>query len=1310
MDHLVPRRQQSEEDAVGPSYPRLTPVAAPPSCHWPSRETAARISSPASQSHKPTPTLTPTVRASNPLHWPAPESLPSLVDDNVLSRTTYQLATTAKGKGSWHNSSAAAAAPGPEAPVATAPPAPDPPVGSNARHVLSDASGERCGESDRARVTGSSRTLNVVNTQRRGPTKGSMPPSSSSFPRGSLPTSSLTTDQPKDHATSYSGSARLGSSMASTASDSCRAHPSARLYAVVPTSPSLNAKPPYTRSASQGPTVSPCAVSSSSTSPSSSSLFGPIDALGRKVGQRLRGVAGAATARGMQSRTSTPRPGPTHGAWMLPPSALPVDPQDQAPGSAPLAPQRQPLHHPAPCSVRIPDRSSAAIHNIGVPPSLPSPLASKAASLRVGTTATFSTSSLLSSATVSSSSSSCASSADQLHLQQQRPEPSYMPVAAGMPAHQPGSVVPVLLPGYVARRVARDRHSQGWAAVDAPEDLDDGAVELDVYAHGMVLRTPEAAGTWERVFNQMARQLAGLPKIARQPSAAASTMSMSSPASTAGLLHAAAPADDPLLAALAPTGKPHSAEPKSMLDGCPPSASASATEAEAGAEAKCVPITGAFAGREGEDAGASGGALEFNATVKAGNGDDGDCATEARDERRLRMRDKLTHRLMRNVNEEALARFIDRARILPNDRPNDADVAREHGAGAKNKNEADSSESAGPEVQRTLWSAALASRAERQVSVATGSASAPRMAPTPADGGGSGAARPSDLLASTSSLQPFSRRERAMAKLHTLKTVSTRLQSDSRTSSPIGAGAHIDEASAWSRRGATAWLGRSLPELQQLQRNLESRLHAFWMYRVEHREVRIEIEPTFSNKVQSEWAEHGIEEPRGMLLATTTLWTNSSGCFEHKLIIPWCMLESYCEHHEATRGVHPVEIVGLRMRAVLLKHKNPSQKASEPVMRGEGSAQSEVPLGATSYGYPQVSKEAGENRSRPPDHFKNHVDAESTLWMELDVTDDGRRKVRVISDIDDTVKHTDIVGGIKSVFQNVFVKPFNEVTVDGVARWYQAMTAAGAPVHYVSNAPLELYGLVQGFLEVAGMPLSHLHMKLYPTGTRNLLASWLEPAGERKRGAVEAILNDFPGTSFILVGDSGELDLELYSALAAERPHQIRAIFIRDVSSPRPRAKPTASPSLMTNEEVMEDAPTIQPPAPADIPPIPGAAPGFFDTSFPDTASNSMRPPILRRITFDSMNRSSPSSLTHSSALNSRAAPPSSTGDSRQPVYLTEAEFRRREIFRARVHKAKEIIPRSTLLKFYRTGCECEEDALKLIWELQQGTRRADCS
>lgn len=46
-------------------------------------------------------------------------------------------------------------------------------------------------------------------------------------------------------------------------------------------------------------------------------------------------------------------------------------------------------------------------------------------------------------------------------------------------------------------------------------------------------------------------------------------------------------------------------------------------------------------------------------------------------------------------------------------------------------------------------------------------------------------------------------------------------------------------------------------------------------------------------------------------------------------------------------------------------------------------------------------------------------------------------------------------------------------------------------------------------------------------------------------------MTEFSNAKFVCFGDSGEQDLELYTSIARERPTQVIAVFIRDVTSGR---------------------------------------------------------------------------------------------------------------------------------------------------------------
>ncbi|OTB07897.1 hypothetical protein M426DRAFT_8113 [Hypoxylon sp. CI-4A] len=154
--------------------------------------------------------------------------------------------------------------------------------------------------------------------------------------------------------------------------------------------------------------------------------------------------------------------------------------------------------------------------------------------------------------------------------------------------------------------------------------------------------------------------------------------------------------------------------------------------------------------------------------------------------------------------------------------------------------------------------------------------------------------------------------------------------------------------------------------------------------------------------------------------------------------------------------------------------------------------------------------------------------------------------VSLISDIDDTIKRSNISLGAKEIFRNTFVRELGDLTVDGVQDWYNTLHNLGVRIHYCSNSPWQLFPVLATYFKLAGLPPGSLHLKQY-TG---MLQGIFEPVAERKKGTLEKIMKDFPERKFLLVGDSGEADLEVYTELAIANPGRIRAIFIRDVTTP----------------------------------------------------------------------------------------------------------------------------------------------------------------
>ncbi|KAK5048999.1 hypothetical protein LTR84_005421 [Exophiala bonariae] len=172
--------------------------------------------------------------------------------------------------------------------------------------------------------------------------------------------------------------------------------------------------------------------------------------------------------------------------------------------------------------------------------------------------------------------------------------------------------------------------------------------------------------------------------------------------------------------------------------------------------------------------------------------------------------------------------------------------------------------------------------------------------------------------------------------------------------------------------------------------------------------------------------------------------------------------------------------------------------------------------------------------------------ASENLSATEDVIITEGRGVSMISDIDDTIKHSAIASGAREIFKNTFIRDLGDLTIKGVKEWYTKMSSLGVQMHYVSNSPWQLYPVLRSYFSLAGLPPGSFHLKQYS----GMLQGIFEPAAERKRGSLDRIMSDFPDRKFILVGDSGEADLEVYTDVVLDNPGRVLGVFIRDVTTP----------------------------------------------------------------------------------------------------------------------------------------------------------------
>ena len=196
-------------------------------------------------------------------------------------------------------------------------------------------------------------------------------------------------------------------------------------------------------------------------------------------------------------------------------------------------------------------------------------------------------------------------------------------------------------------------------------------------------------------------------------------------------------------------------------------------------------------------------------------------------------------------------------------------------------------------------------------------------------------------------------------------------------------------------------------------------------------------------------------------------------------------------------------------------------------------------------------------------HLRPTAAASDTLWDNASVSlADGTlmtaqpvlqvaaaARVGIISDIDDTVLHSSVTDW-KTAAQLAFLhNARTRKPLQGVAALYAALQAGadGAgrnPVFYVSSSPWNLYDLLDDFLELNAIPAGPIFLR--DLGTDE--GKFIKTAGHgHKLERARELIQRMPQLRWVLLGDSGQADAELYADAAQEFGDRIAAIYIRDV-------------------------------------------------------------------------------------------------------------------------------------------------------------------
>jgi phosphatidate phosphatase APP1 len=153
----------------------------------------------------------------------------------------------------------------------------------------------------------------------------------------------------------------------------------------------------------------------------------------------------------------------------------------------------------------------------------------------------------------------------------------------------------------------------------------------------------------------------------------------------------------------------------------------------------------------------------------------------------------------------------------------------------------------------------------------------------------------------------------------------------------------------------------------------------------------------------------------------------------------------------------------------------------------------------------------------------------------------------IISDIDDTLKHS-YVSCKRTLLTNTFLREFSPIS--GMAELFRDWAGAGAAFHYVSSSPWQLYRHLAEHLAEQGFPEGSYHLRAFRLRD-HLIRRILMLRRSGKAAVIRGLMQTFPRRQFVLVGDSGEADPEIYGAMARRFPRQVAGIYIRELDGPR---------------------------------------------------------------------------------------------------------------------------------------------------------------
>lgn len=169
---------------------------------------------------------------------------------------------------------------------------------------------------------------------------------------------------------------------------------------------------------------------------------------------------------------------------------------------------------------------------------------------------------------------------------------------------------------------------------------------------------------------------------------------------------------------------------------------------------------------------------------------------------------------------------------------------------------------------------------------------------------------------------------------------------------------------------------------------------------------------------------------------------------------------------------------------------------------------------------------------------------------------DPAETLAVVSDLDDTVIESGITRGLEVLRLTLLTEVSRRTPLPGAAELYRALSVprggGSVPVFYLSTSPWNLYEVLTRFLVLRRFPAGPLLLTDWGPSRTSLFRV---PTKQHKLTLIRSLLSEHPALQVVLIGDTGQLDPEIYATIAQEAPDRVRAVYVRrTVGMPAKRA------------------------------------------------------------------------------------------------------------------------------------------------------------